>query len=64
MDLSKAHDCLTHDLMIAKLEAYGLDLASLSLIINYVANCKQRTKVGSSIVTGWNSHAEFPKALY
>ena len=24
MDLSKAYDCLPHDLMVAKLEAYGL----------------------------------------
>ena len=48
MDLSKAYDCLPHDLLIAKLEAYGLDMASLSLIKNYLANRKQRTKVGSS----------------
>ena len=48
MDLSKAYDCLPHDLLIAKLEAYGLDTTSLSLIKNYLANRKQRTKVGSS----------------
>ena len=48
MDLSKAYDCLAHDLLIAKLEAYGLDMASLSLLKNYLANRKQRTKVGSS----------------
>ena len=29
MDLSKAYDCLTHDLMVSKLEAYGLAKASL-----------------------------------
>ena len=48
MDLSKAYDCLPHDLLIAKLETYGLDTTSLSLIKNYLANHKQRTKVGSS----------------
>ena len=26
MDLSKVYDCLPHDLIIAKLEAYGLDM--------------------------------------
>ena len=29
MDFSKAYDCLPHDLIIAKLEAYGLDMNSL-----------------------------------
>ena len=48
MDLSKAYDYLPHDLLIAKLEAYRLDTASLSLLKNYLANRKQRTKVGSS----------------
>ena len=31
-DLSKAFDCLLHDLPIAKLHAYGFDMASLKLI--------------------------------
>ena len=48
MDLSKAYDCLPHDLLMAKLEANGLDKASLFLIKNYLANRKQRTKLGSS----------------
>ena len=28
-DLSKAFDCLSHDLMIAKLHAYGFDIYQL-----------------------------------
>ena len=39
---------LAYDLLIAKLEAFGLDMASLSLLKTYLANRKQRTKVGSS----------------
>ena len=34
-DLSKAFDCLNHELLIAKLEAYGFDQSSLSYIYSY-----------------------------
>ena len=47
MDLSKAYDCLPHDLIIAKLEAYGFDRNSLKLILSYLTNRKQRVKTGS-----------------
>ena len=48
MDLSKACDCLSHDLLIAKLEAYGLDVGSLNFLLDYLSLRKHRTKVGSS----------------
>ena len=48
MDLSKAYDCLPHDLIIAKLEAYGLDTNSLRFIFDYLSSRKQRTKIGSA----------------
>ena len=48
MDLSKAYDCISHELLIAKLECYGLDEISLKLILNYLNHCNQRTTTGSS----------------
>ena len=48
MDLSKAYDCLPHDLMVAKLEANGLAKESLPLISDYLSYHKQRTKIGSA----------------
>ena len=44
-DLSKAFDCLNHELLIAKLEAYGFDNAALAFISSYLSGRKQRTKV-------------------
>ena len=47
-DLSKAFDCLNHNLLLAKLDAYGFDKTTLKFIQNYLKNRKQRTKVNSS----------------
>ena len=48
MDLSKAYDCIPHNLLIAKLECYGVDKASLRLLLDYLTRRKQLTKIGSS----------------
>ena len=47
MDLSEAYDCIPHDLLIAKLAAYGFGHYSLILIHSYFSNRKKRVKVGS-----------------
>ena len=48
MDLSKANDCLSPDLLIAKLEAYGLDVGSPNFLLDDLSLRKHRAKVGSS----------------
>ena len=48
MDLSKVYDCLPHDLIVAKLEAYGLAKESLHFIADYLTCGKLRTKVAFS----------------
>ena len=48
-DLSKASDCISHELLIAKLNAYGFDETSLKVIISLLKNRTQTTKVGASL---------------
>ena len=51
-DLSKAFDCLNHDLMIAKLNAYGFDHNSLTYIYSYLTGRQHRTKV-NNYLSSW-----------
>ena len=48
MDLLKAFDTLNHDLLIAKLEAYGFSENSLNYIQSYLRNRLQRTNVNNN----------------
>ena len=53
-DISKAFDTINHELLIAKLYAYGLDRKSVLLIRNYLTNRWHRTKINSSF-SSWQS---------
>ena len=43
----QCNDCLPHDLFIAKLTAYGLDVASLRLMYSRINSRFQRVNIGS-----------------
>ena len=47
-DLSKAFDCIDHNLLIAKLDAYGFEKQSIDFLHSYLTKRKQRTKVDSA----------------
>ena len=47
-DLSKVFDCMTRDLLIAKLHALNFDMNALNLIFDYLTRRKQRVKINSS----------------
>ena len=51
-DLSKAFDCLPHDLLLAKLYAYGFDMKSVTLLHSYLTTRKQRVKI-DNVYSSW-----------
>ena len=63
-DRSKSFDCLNHDLLIAKLHAYGPDIDSLNILQDYLSNRKQRTKVDSFLALGKQYSPGYLNDLY
>ena len=52
IDLPEAFDCLSHELLIAKLHADGIDVPALKLVQSYLSNRKQRTKI-NAMYSSW-----------
>ena len=63
-NLSKAFDCLSHELLIAKLDAFGFDKKSLKLIYSYLSNRKQRVKINDSYSSCGEFYSEFLEVQY
>ena len=42
------YDCIPHDLIMAKLEVYGIHIDTIKLIHGYFSNRKQRVKVNAA----------------
>jgi len=52
MDLSKAFDCLSHDLLLEKIKTYGFNANAINLLSSYLTNRKQCVKLGD-ITSEW-----------
>ena len=61
MDLTKAFDCLPHDLLLLRLKAYCLSEYALNLIDDYLSNRKQRVKVDTYFNSWQNIHKGVPQ---
>ena len=61
MDLSKAIDCLSHDILICKLSAYGLSDNATKILLSYLSNRKQQIKIGNIVSTWANIQKGVPQ---
>ena len=61
MDLSKAYNCIPHNLLIVKLKCYGVDKTRLRLLIDYHTRRKQRTKICSSFSSWCDINTDVPQ---
>lgn len=48
-DLSKAFDCVSHDILVRKLHCYGFDRRSILLVESYLNNRFQKVSVGGRL---------------
>ena len=48
MDLSKAFDCIPHELLIAKMHAYGFSMNSLIFFYSYLKRRKQNVRINNT----------------
>ena len=51
MELSKAFDCVRHDLLIANLHVYGFSHGALMLVHSYLENRQQRVKTNGTFTS-------------
>ena len=48
MDLSKAFDSITHDLMIAKMHAYGFSIVTVTFLYSFLQRRKQNMRINNT----------------
>ena len=63
MDLSKAFDCRKHDLLLAKLDAYGFCHEALCLVHSFLENRQKRVRMNGSFSTYKNLSLGVPQGL-
>ena len=48
MDLSKAFDSITHDLIIAKMHAYGFSIVTVKFLYSFLQRHKQNVRINNT----------------
>lgn len=64
MDLSKAFDTLPDELLVAKLKSYGADGKTTDLVDDYLANRRQRVRLGDQFSNWKETSVGSHRAVY
>ena len=61
IDLSKAFDCLSHELLLSKLKAYDLSENSVTFLASFLPNRFQRVNVGHASSRWLSLYKDMPQ---
>ena len=64
MDLSKAFDTINHELLIAKLHAYGFSIEALKVLLSYLQERWQRVKINTTFSSWTQLLQRVPQGLF
>ena len=62
--ISNSYDFIHHNLLIPNLECYGVDKASLRLLLDFLTRRNQTTKIGSSDSAWCDIHTAVPQGSF
>ena len=63
-DLSKAFECIPHNLLVAKLHVYGLSFDKVTFLNSYVKDRKQNVRINNIFSAFQNFYQVYHKLLY
>uniref|UniRef100_A0A1X7VU98 Reverse transcriptase domain-containing protein n=1 Tax=Amphimedon queenslandica TaxID=400682 RepID=A0A1X7VU98_AMPQE len=64
LDLKKAFDTVSHDILLSKLRSLGINGQIFNWLLNYLTNCTQQVTINGSLSSPLGSYLVYPRQHY